>query len=187
MKQPKRILIAGIGNIFLGDDAFGSEVARELMGLALPDGVTVSDFGIRSYDLAYALMDGVDAAILVDAASRGGRPGTIYLIEPTVTDIDSFGEGCPDAHSMSVVAVLKMVRSFGGGIDKIYLIGCEPATLETEDGQFGLSETVQAAVPKAIETIQSLVSDLLSKQENAKMDKNTEGGERHASIGYERI
>jgi hydrogenase maturation protease len=168
MKQPKRVLIAGIGNIFLGDDAFGSEVARELMGLALPDGVRVSDFGIRSYDLAYALVDEVDVAILVDAASRGGQPGTVYLIEPTVSDIDSFGKGGTDPHSLNVVAVLQMVRSLGGGSGKIYLIGCEPATLETEDGRFGLSETVQAALPQAIEMIQSLLNDLLCEPENAK-------------------
>jgi hydrogenase maturation protease len=167
-----RILIAGIGNIFLGDDAFGSEVARELMGSTLPEGVSVADFGIRSYDLAYALMDGVDTAILVDAASRGGQPGTIYLIEPTVSGIDVSGKGAADPHSMDVVSVLQMVRSLGGGIGKIYLVGCEPATLESEDGRLGLSETVKAAVPQAKEMIHSLVSDLLGENEALKQIEN---------------
>jgi hydrogenase maturation protease len=168
VKRKQRILIAGIGNIFLGDDAFGSEVAREMMRLSLPEGVSVSDFGIRSYDLAYALMDGVDAAILVDAASRGGRPGTIYLIEPKVGEIDAGGEGVADAHSMNVVSVLRMVRSLGGEICKIYLVGCEPASLETEDGRLGLSETVRAAVPRAIEMIQSLLTDFLCERQSVK-------------------
>jgi hydrogenase maturation protease len=168
VKPKQRILIAGIGNIFLGDDAFGSEVAREMMRLSLPEGVSVSDFGIRSYDLAYALMDGVDSAILVDAASRGGRPGTIYLIEPMVSEIDPCGEAVADAHSMNVVSVLRMVRSLGGEICKIYLVGCEPASLETEDGRLGLSETVRAAVPRAIEMIQSLLTDFLCERQSVK-------------------
>jgi len=168
VKRKQRILIAGIGNIFLGDDAFGSEVAREMMRLSLPEGVSVSDFGIRSYDLAYALMDGVDSAILVDAASRGGRPGTIYLIEPMVSEIDRCGEAVADAHSMNVVSVLRMVRSLGGEICKIYLVGCEPASLETEDGRLGLSETVRAAVPRAIEMIQSLLTDFLCERQSVK-------------------
>ena len=168
MKPKQRILIAGIGNIFLGDDAFGSEVAREMMRLSLPEGVSVSDFGIRSYDLAYALMDGVDAAILVDAASRGGRPGTIYVIEPIVSEIDECGEGVADAHSMNVVNVLQMVRALGGAICKIYLVGCEPASLETEDGRLGLSDTVRAAVPRAIEMIQSLLTDFLCEGQSVK-------------------
>jgi hydrogenase maturation protease len=166
VKRQQRILIAGIGNIFLGDDAFGSEVAREMMRLNLPEGVSVSDFGIRSYDLAYALMDGVDAAILVDAASRGGPPGTVYLIEPTVSEIDECGKSIVDAHSMDVVSVLQMVRSLGGEICKIYLVGCEPASLETEDGRLGLSEAVQAAVPLAVEMIQSLLSDFLCERQS---------------------
>jgi hydrogenase maturation protease len=145
--RKQRILIAGIGNIFLGDDAFGSEVAREMMRLSLPEGVSVSDFGIRSYDLAYALMDGVDAAILVD---------------------DACGEGVADAHSMNVVSVLRMVRSLGGEICKVYLVGCEPASLETEDGRLGLSETVRAAVPRAIEMIQSLLTDFLCERQSVK-------------------
>jgi len=151
------LLVAGIGNIFFGDDAFGSEVARELMRRPRPEGVRVDDFGIRSYDLAYALMDGCDA-ILIDVVARGEPPGTLYLIEPDVTG--SGGE-IPDAHSMNPVRVLQMVQSFGGHTGRLYLVGCEPSVLESDDGQMGLSESVQAAVPRAIEMIESLVDDLL--------------------------
>ena len=152
------ILVAGIGNIFLGDDAFGSEVARELMRRPLPEGVKVDDFGIRSYDLAYALMDGCDA-ILVDVVPRGEPPGTLYLIKPDLTHLD--GGNIPDGHSMNPVLVLQMVQSLGGKMGRLYLVGCEPLALDSEDGQLGLSECVQAAVPRAIEMIESLLEDLL--------------------------
>jgi hydrogenase maturation protease len=152
------LLIAGIGNIFFGDDAFGSEVARELMRRPLPEGVKVDDFGIRSYDLAYALMDGCDA-ILIDAVPRGEPPGTLYLIEPDLAGLDS-GE-IPDAHSMNPLNVLRLVQTLGGQTGRLYLVGCEPSALESDDGQMGLSESVQASVPRAIEMIESLVDDLL--------------------------
>jgi len=166
MKPQPRILIAGIGNIFLGDDAFGSEVAREMMQLNLPESVVVSDFGIRSYDLAFALVDEVETAILVDAVSRGEPPGTVYLIEPAVNRVQEGEESIASAHDLDVVSVLQMVRCLGGDIGKIYLVGCEPATLESEDGRFGLSEPVRAAVPKAIEMIQSLLTDILCGEQN---------------------
>jgi hydrogenase maturation protease len=160
MKPGQPILVAGIGNIFFGDDAFGSEVARELMRRPMPEGVTVGDFGIRSYDLAYALMDGCDA-ILIDAVPRGERPGTLYWIEPDLAGLDRDGGEIPDAHSMSPVRVLRLVQSLGGRMGRLYLIGCEPSVLESDDGQMGLSENVQAAIPRAIEMIESLVDDLL--------------------------
>jgi len=158
------LLVAGIGNIFFGDDAFGCEVARELMKRPVPDGVKVEDFGIRSYDLAYALMDGCDA-ILIDAVPRGGAPGSLYLIEPDLTGLGGEG-GNIDAHSMNPVRVLEMVRSLGGQTGRLYLVGCEPSVLETDDGAMGLSESVQAAVPHAIEMIESLMDDLLHETNN---------------------
>ena len=158
MKKEGNLLVAGIGNIFFGDDAFGSEVARELMRRPLPDGVRVDDFGIRSYDLAYALMDGCDA-ILIDAVPRGGSPGTLYLIEPDLARLD--GEEIPDAHSMSPVRVLQMVKSLGGKTGRLYLVGCEPGALDSDDGRMGLSESVEAAVPRAIGMIEALIDDLL--------------------------
>jgi hydrogenase maturation protease len=163
MSRPIKILVAGIGNIFLGDDAFGSEVARRLMAETLPVEVRVTDFGIRSYDLAYAMMDGYDVTILVDITSQGRPPGTVYLIEPDLNSLDQLDEKVADAHSMNPVRVLQMLRTLGGSPGKLFLIGCEPAVLEVEDGQIGLSETVEASVPQAIELIKSLVIDLLDE------------------------
>jgi hydrogenase maturation protease len=155
-----RLLVAGIGNIFFGDDAFGSEVARELMKRPWPEGVRVEDFGIRSYDLAYALMDGVDA-LFIDITPQGGSPGTLYVME---LDMPGPGDGneMPDGHSMNPVRVLQMVQSLGGKTGRLYLLGCEPGVLDSEEGAMGLSEPVQAAVPLAIRKIESLVNDLLA-------------------------
>ena len=98
MSKPSKILVAGIGNIFLGDDAFGSEVTRRLMGEALPTEVCVTDFGIRSYDLVYALMDGYDTTILVDIIAQGQPAGTVYLIEPDLNQLDQADEKLADPH-----------------------------------------------------------------------------------------
>ena len=152
-----RLLVAGIGNIFFGDDAFGSEVARELMKRAWPDGVRIEDFGIRGYDLAYALMD-ADAAILIDAVPRGHPPGTVYLIEPNV---DNLGEGAIDAHAMNPVAVLQLVRTLGGETGRVLLVGCEPAALECDEGQLGLSAPVEHAVPEAVALVERIIADLI--------------------------
>ena len=119
----KRVLIAGIGNIFLGDDAFGVETVQRLAQRPLPKGVHVRDFGIRSYDLAYALSEGYDAAILVDATPRGGRPGTLYLIEPDLAT-DAHEHELPDGHSLDPVQVLRMAESLGGRPRLLYLVGC---------------------------------------------------------------
>ncbi|MEP6809174.1 MAG: hydrogenase maturation protease, partial [Chthoniobacterales bacterium] len=104
----KRILVAGIGNIFFGDDAFGCEVAQQLARRQLPEGVFVKDFGIRSYDLAYAIMEKYDATILVDATARGSEPGTIYLIEPDLKMLDELPDEAVNAHSMNPVRVLQL-------------------------------------------------------------------------------
>jgi hydrogenase maturation protease len=162
MSRPSKILVAGIGNIFMGDDAFGSEVARRLTNEILPPEVRVTDFGIRSYDLAYALMDGYDVTILVDVTSQNQPPGTVYLIELDLNQLDQLDELIADAHSMNPASVLHLLRTLGRSPGKLYLIGCEPAILETEDGQIGLSEIVEASIPRAIELIRSLVNDLLS-------------------------
>jgi hydrogenase maturation protease len=156
-----RILVAGIGNIFFGDDAFGSEVARELLRQEPPLDATVIDFGIRSQDLAYALVDdGYDVAILVDATKRGRPPGTLYLIEPDPGEFElAEDDDLYNAHGMNPGRALQMVRALGGQSSRIYLIACEPEALESE--AMGLSETVQAAVPPAIGMIRSLVNTLL--------------------------
>jgi hydrogenase maturation protease len=154
-----RILVAGIGNIFFGDDAFGCEVLRELSQREWPEDVRVEDFGIRSYDLAYAIMDGYDAVIFVDATPRGLPPGTVSLIELDAPTLESDADEIIDAHSMNPVSVLQMVRSLGGDTQQLYLVGCEPAVLETEE--LGLSAAVQAALPHAAELTESVVSALL--------------------------
>jgi hydrogenase maturation protease len=158
------ILIAGIGNIFLGDDAFGSEVARRMMGQALPAGVRVADFGIRGLDLAYALLDDREATILVDAVPRGGQPGTLYVIEPDTPNAGEPSAGDPviEGHSMDPVRVLRMAAAMGGKPRRVLVVGCEPATLGSdEDPAMGLSPPVEAAVGEAIRLIHSLVEQLL--------------------------
>jgi hydrogenase maturation protease len=159
----RKLLIAGIGNIFLGDDAFGVEVAKRLARRTLPEGVGVTDFGIRSYDLAYALMDDWDLAILVDALPRGGRPGTLYTFEP---ELPAQGDLPPslDAHTMNPVAVLQLVRALGGTFGRILVVGCEPATLEpSPEGNIGLSPLVAAAVDEAVSMIEELISRVRSE------------------------
>jgi hydrogenase maturation protease len=157
------ILIAGIGNIFLGDDAFGVEVVQRLAGRKLPDGVKAIDFGIRGFDLAYALLDGSDVTILVDACPRGGEPGNLYVIEPDLKSLDSqeASQTSVDAHSMNPMNVIRMAKSIGGGsLTRILLVGCEPLTLGPEEGQMGLSEPVAAIVEEAAQVIESLVSKI---------------------------
>jgi hydrogenase maturation protease len=155
-----RILIAGIGNIFLGDDAFGSEVVRRMMGTALPDGVRVVDFGIRGLDLAYALMDDRDATILVDAVPRGGAPGTLYVIEPDPVEVAEPSPADPliEGHGMDPLRVLRMAAAMGGVPSRVLVVGCEPATLgRDDDPAMGLSPPVAAAVDEAIRLIHALV------------------------------
>ena len=106
----RRVLIAGIGNIFLGDDGFGVEVVTRLAGSGLPEGVEVKDFGIRGMDLAYALQDDYDLVVFVDATPRGEEPGTVYLIEP---EIEEDGEVSLDTHGMDPVKVIKLARALG--------------------------------------------------------------------------
>lgn len=163
-RQTPSILIAGIGNIFLGDDAFGVEVAQRLAGRKLPERVKVIDFGIRGFDLAYALLDGADMTILVDACPRGGEPGTLYVIEPDLNSIDAPGpeQVAADAHSMNPMNVIRLAKSMGGELKRILVVGCEPATLGPEEGQMGLSEPVAAMVEEAARRIESLVEGIQS-------------------------
>jgi hydrogenase maturation protease len=146
------ILVAGIGNIFLGDDGFGVEVARELSREPLPDGAQVKDYGIRGLHLAYQLLDGFSTVILIDALSRGAAPGTLFVLEP-----DTEGRApAMDAHGMDPATVLATVRSLGGTLARVLLVGCEPADLEPH---IGLSEPVARAVPEAARMVRRLVRD----------------------------
>ena len=155
-----RILVAGIGNIFLGDDAFGVEVAQRLATRIFPENVRVVDFGIRGLDLGYALGDGYDATILVDACPRGDTPGTLYVVEPDLDTLDP-PDGEPaviEAHSMNPVNVLRMAKAMGGKLSRVLLVGCEPATLGPEEGYMGLSEPISAAVDDAVRLVEELIA-----------------------------
>lgn len=161
--QP-RILVAGVGNIFMGDDAFGVEVARRLAERALPAEVRVGDFGIRGFDLAYALQDGYETTILIDAYPRGDDPGTLYVAEP---DLAALGpdqaEGADvDAHAMDPVKILRLAASMGGALKRVLLIGCEPATLGPEEGVMGLSDPVARAVSEAVNLVESVIDRVLA-------------------------
>lgn len=154
-----KILIACVGNIFLGDDGFGVEVARRLALKTLPPEVVIKDFGIRGFDLTYALMDPYDLTILVDACARGLTPGTVFLLEPD--PVDEVQRGF-EPHGMNPMNVLRMVKSLGGTPGRVLIVGCEPAELGSDnDGQLGLSNPVAAAVDEAIALIESLVTKTL--------------------------
>lgn len=162
--ETKRILIAGIGNIFMGDDAFGVEVAGRLAKQSFPPGVRVADFGIRGFDLAYALMEGYETTILVDAYPGEGEPGTLFVLEPDLQNLNSTGtqQGFIEPHAMNPINVLRMATSMGGQLKRVLLVGCVPATLGPEEGRMGLSEPVTAAVDESLKLINSLVTRILA-------------------------
>jgi hydrogenase maturation protease len=162
--QIKKILIAGIGNIFLGDDGFGVEVARRLAGDAFPSGVKVKDFGIRGFDLAFALMEGYETTILVDAYPGEGQPGTLFVLEPDLNQLDSAPSqpGFVDPHGMHPLNVLRMAKNMGGELKHVLVVGCVPATLGPDEGKMGLSEPVAKAVDECVKLIDSLVNRILA-------------------------
>jgi hydrogenase maturation protease len=162
---PARVLVAGIGNVFLGDDGFGVEVVARLARRTLPEGVEVADFGIRGFDLAYALMEPYDVAVLVDALSQKGRPGELFVLEPDFDQVDD--HGVADGHSMDPVAVLRLVKQFGGRPPRLFVVGCEPASLGDEEGYIGLSEPVQEALDGAVALVEELVQRVCSGAEVA--------------------
>ena len=168
--ETKRILIAGIGNIFLADDAFGVEVASRLASHSFPSGVRVADFGIRGFDLAYALMEGYETTMLVDACPGEGQPGTLFVLEPDVNDVNSTAtqQALIEPHAMNPINVLRMAASMGAHLKRVLVVGCVPATLGPEQGQMGLSEPVAAAVDEAVQLIDSLVTRILAGQWPAK-------------------
>jgi len=155
-----RILIAGIGNIFLGDDAFGSEVARRLMAAPQPAGVRVVDFGIRGLDLTYDLLEDYDAGILVDAVARGDQPGTLTLLEPRLSGEETGAS--LELHSLDPVKVLRLARSMGGKLESVLLIGCEPQHADEDEMNMEMSAVVRAAVDEAVLLVESVVGRLLA-------------------------
>jgi hydrogenase maturation protease len=156
----RRVLVAGVGNIFLGDDGFGVEVVRRLAGRELPEGVEVVDFGIRGMDLAYALQDDYELVIFIDATQRGEKPGTVYLIE---AEIEEDGEVSLDTHGMDPVKVIKLSRVLGAKPTRTLVVGCEPQVIvsgeDYENMLMELSEPVYAAVGEAVKLVESLVTE----------------------------
>lgn len=158
-----QILVAGIGNVFLGDDGFGVEVARRLGERTLPHGVRVVDFGIRGFDLALALLEPYDLVVLVDAARRGGKPGTLYLMEVTERperQVDF------QTHSLVPSDVFGAVRAMGGMLPNLFVLACEPEDFgDPDEGKMGLSQSVGAAIDEAIGMIESLLRRTLAGHE----------------------
>jgi len=155
----KQILVAGVGNAWLQDDAFGGEVARKLEAQGVPSGVTVMDFGTGGLDLAYEVMRGYDALIILDASRQGGEPGTLYVIEP---DIDEFAPEIADGemidpHGMDPATVLRFVRATGGWPGKVVVIGCEPG--EVDEVGYGLTAPVAGAVDRAVELVLETIAE----------------------------
>jgi hydrogenase maturation protease len=157
------ILIAGVGNIFLGDDAFGVEVARSLAKRSLPYDVLVKDFGIRGFDLAYALLDPWKAVIIVDALPRGEAPGTLYIVEPDLTRMGDLSTPGMDLnpHGMDPVRVMNLALSMGQISAQVYVVGCEPNDFGDElQGRMGLSVPVQVAVEEASNMVEELIAKI---------------------------
>lgn len=152
-----RILVAGIGNIFRGDDGFGVEVANRLANVTVPESVKVEDFGIRGVHLAYELLDGYDMLILIDALPRAEEPGTVFVFEPDLRQLS--GAGVMDAHTMDPGTVLSMLADLGGHVDRVLIVGCEPARVEEE---IGFSDPVAGAVEAAARLVVELVNDALT-------------------------
>ncbi len=166
----RRILVACIGNIFLGDDGFGVEVAQRLAQKTFPAGVKVVDFGIQGLGLAHALLEDYDTLVLVDAIVRSQPPGTLYLIEPDLSGLDpqkgaAAGQVALDSHSMDPFKVLGYARALGAKPIPTLLVGCEPAPLGSGGAEYlememGLSEPVRAAVDEAVRMVDELIARL---------------------------
>jgi len=175
-----RMLVAGVGNIFLGDDGFGVEVARLLATEDLPGWVRVADYGISGLHLAYDLANGYETTILVDATSRGDDPGTVYVIElsrsqPSGVAADSPGAGqLFDAHGMQPDVMFGVLDMLGAEAGRVLLVGCEPASV---DHGIGLSPPVTAAVGEAVRVVKDLVAAAGDGQHRA------DGGQRSVSDG----
>ncbi|HTV90255.1 MAG TPA: hydrogenase maturation protease [Stellaceae bacterium] len=160
------VLIAGIGNIFNGDDGFGVAVAAELQRRAPPPELRVVDFGIRGIDLAYALTAGCEAAILVDCMARGGAPGTLYVMEPTLppADCGAADQTALSPHAMEPHNVLRVAALLGAVPARLLLVGCEPLRLDADDtGEIGLSPPVAASVAPAADAVLRLARELLQQ------------------------
>jgi hydrogenase maturation protease len=161
-ERTKQILVAGIGNAWLRDDGFGGEVAKLLSDRELPPGVHVVDFGTGGLDLAYEVMRGYDALILVDVSRQGGTAGTLYVMEADPADVDgSIEDGqMLDPHGMDPQTVLRFVKYVGGWPGRVFVVACEPEVVE--DVGFGLSDPVSGALARAADVVLETVAELQS-------------------------
>ena len=162
-----RVLVAGIGNIFLSDDGFGVEVVRRLADVALPSDVELVDVGIRGMHLAYQLLDGYEALVLIDAAPRGGQAGDLYLIEPDLALIPEDDGSLLNGHGMEPDAVLSLIKTMARDqaaqvIQRVLVVGCEP---ECIDEGMGLSPPVAAAVDAAVDMVVRVLDTELANTE----------------------
>lgn len=147
-----KALVAGVGNVFLGDDGFGPAVIRRLHGRSFPPGTRVEDFGIRGIHLAYELLEPLDLLVIVDAVGRGDKPGALFLIEAETATGLALGAG--DPHGMDLSAVFALVRGMGGTMPPTYVVGCQPEDLSE---RMGLSPKVAAAVDRAADWVEEIV------------------------------
>ena len=159
-KRTKQILVAGIGNAWLRDDGFGGEVAKALTERELPQGVSVMDFGSGGLDLAYEVMRGYDALILVDVSRQGGEAGTLYVMEAEADDVDGKIEDGQmlNPHGMDPETVLRFVKYVGGWPGRVMVIACEPESVE--DVGLGLSDSVRASVSRAADLVVDTIREL---------------------------
>jgi hydrogenase maturation protease len=156
----KQILVAGVGNAWLQDDAFGGECARRLEARGVPDGVTVMNFGTGGLDLAYEIMRGYDALVLLDASRRGGEPGTLYVLEPDMEELTGPIEDGDviNPHGMDPQTVLRFVGAIGGFSGRVVVIGCEPG--EVDDVGLGLTRAVEGAIERALALVSETLDEL---------------------------
>lgn len=173
-----RTLVAGVGNVFLGDDGFGVEVARELALRPGRDGVEIGDFGTGGVHLVYELLDGCDLFVLVDAASRGCEPGTVTVLEVEPSDAAPAADGAPvmDGHGLTPDDIFAMLASMGGRPGRSLLVACEPADMGP---RMGLSDAVQAAVPHAVRAVE----EILGWADHTEGDRDVSHDNRSGSRG----
>ena len=159
-QKTKQVLVAAVGNLWLRDDGFGGEVAKRLGDRELPKGVHVADFGTGGLDLAYEVMRGWDALILVDVSRQGSEPGTLYVMEPDEAEIEgSIEDGAQiNPHGMDVQTVLRFVKASGGWPGKVLVVACEPE--DVEEMGIGLSPPVEEAVERAVALVEDTITEL---------------------------
>ncbi|HUO86834.1 MAG TPA: hydrogenase maturation protease [Thermoanaerobaculia bacterium] len=157
----RRVLVAGIGDPFRGDDAFGFEVSRRLSQRPLPPWVEVVDFASRGLDLVFALQQGYEAAVLIDTVRRGEAPGTLTVIEP---DVERGGEVALDPAALDAVGIVRFARLFGPLPGQVRVVSCEPAELPPPGldpaARPHMSSPVAEAVRLAVPLVESLIADL---------------------------